>query len=84
MGRIKNILAGAATVLEILPPRRRRRVIAKGTSQSDAEALLSDWEIVGDHLRGAAMLCKRCGSSGIDDVLSGQSTAADHALRRPF
>lgn len=51
MGLMKNLLAGARSVLGLLPPPRAYRVPGKGF-RDDAAALRGDFRRVGDALRG--------------------------------
>lgn len=50
---LRNILAGAGSALQLMPPPRRVSIARELRNQSDRDALASDWQRVGDSLRFA-------------------------------
>lgn len=52
MSTLRNILAGAGSILEVLPAESRRRR-AEPFARSDLDAMRADWEAVGGDFRRA-------------------------------
>jgi hypothetical protein len=53
MARLANILAGAGEILDLMPSWNRARRIHRILSMPDAEAIASDWAVVGRDMTAA-------------------------------
>lgn len=52
--KLKNLIRGARTILEIMPATQHKKVGDGIVSDSEVDSLRGDWEKVGGHLREAA------------------------------
>jgi len=50
---LRNILIGMGSIFDLCPAPRPPLTRPKFLDRTDAEALASDWQKVGDHMRGA-------------------------------